>query len=80
MSARIILRDSTELVANRLLEVTQVGSLTELASLMFSRYGSHLEQTWQVMPIGPSYAQIEPPPAPVERPTNFSFDEPLEGL
>ncbi len=83
--ARIVLRESVLERGEQLLEVTKLGSLTELINVMFSRYGKHLEQTWQVEPISPTYAKAEPLPdavattAPVPE-TNFTFDEPLIGL
>jgi hypothetical protein len=85
--ARIVLRDVALERGEQLLEVTKLGSLTELINVMFSRYGTHLEQTWEVKPMFPSLAQPEPLPeatpssattATVE--TDFTFNEPLTGL
>ncbi len=80
---RIVLRDTVLERGEQLLEVTKLGTLTELINVMFSRYGAHLEQTWEVKPMFPSYTQPEPQPeAPIsETPiSDFSFDEPLTGL
>lgn len=64
VSPRIQLRDTTFEQGKRLLAVTGLGSLTELITVMFSRYGRHLEATWEVMP-SPG-ANITPPePAPL---------------
>ena len=87
ISPRVQLRDVALEQGERLLEVTKLGSLTELISVMFSRYGRHLEATWEVQPTpGANLVPAEPsplsmgsmgqdPPQP-----NFHFDEPLTGL
>jgi hypothetical protein len=82
---RVVLRDEVVEQGERLRQVTKTGSLSELVGLMFSRYGRHLEQTWEVIPVSPTYAQAEPLPdvvatiAPMPE-TNFTFDQPLSGL
>lgn len=82
--ARIVLRDAALERGEQLLKITRLGSLTELINVMFSRYGRHLEETWEVQPVSPTYAKAEPlpeigqfsaPPA-----SDFQFDEPLTGL
>lgn len=84
--ARIVLRDTVLEQGEKLLSVTQLGSLTELIAVMFSRYSQHLEATWIVQSISPTYAQAEPLPdmgyQPIQPPRepDFSFDEPLTGL
>jgi hypothetical protein len=86
--ARVVLRDTALEQGEKLLEVTRLGSLTELINVMFSRYGSHLEQTWEVKAVSPTYAQPEPSPdnrealAPSieDKSNDFRFDEPLTGL
>ena len=84
--ARIVLRDTVLEQGEKLLEVTQLGSLTELIAVMFSRYSQHLEATWVVQPVSSTYAKAEPLPdmgyqstQPRTEP-DFSFDEPLTGL
>ncbi len=85
--SRIVLRDSALERGEQLLEVTRLGSLTELINVMFSRYGRHLEQTWEVQPLSPTSAKAEPlleseqqaiAPTPPE--SDFQFNEPLTGL
>ena len=84
--ARIVLRDTVLERGEQLLEVTKLGSLTELINVMFARYGRHLEETWEVKPMFPSFTQPEPLPeaiVPTTAPmpeTDFRFDEPLTGL
>ncbi len=84
--ARIVLRDTVLERGEQLLEVTKLGSLTELINVMFARYGRHLEETWEVKPMFPSLTQPEPlleaiAPTTASMPeTNFRFDEPLTGL
>ena len=84
--ARIVLRDAALERGEQLLTVTRLGSLTELINVMFSRYGRHLEETWEVQPISPTYSRPEPLPeigqqaAPIREASNFQFDEPLTGL
>jgi hypothetical protein len=94
--ARIVLRDAALERGEQLLEVTRLGSLTELINVMFSRYGRHLEETWEVQPVSPTYAKAEPSPeveaqtmvarasaegiAPPPVEPDFTFDEPLTGL
>jgi hypothetical protein len=70
----------------QLLEVTKLGSLTELINVMFARYGRHLEETWEVKPMFPSLTQPERElettaltTGPMPQ-TDFTFDEPLTGL
>ena len=81
---RVVLRDEVVEQGERLRQVTKTGSLTELIGLMFSRYGRHLEQTWEVIPVSPTYAQAEPIPEVTKSaqspPPDFSFNEPLTGL
>jgi hypothetical protein len=87
--ARIVLRDTVLERGEQLLEVTKLGSLTELINVMFARYGRHLEETWEVRPMFPSLTQPEPLPeataptgattAPMPE-TDFTFNEPLTGL
>ncbi len=84
--ARIVLRDTVLERGEQLLEKTKLGSLTELINVMFARYGRHLEETWEVLPMFPSLTQPEPLPeatAPTTAPmpeADFRFDEPLTGL
>ncbi|MEQ8469373.1 hypothetical protein [Coleofasciculus sp. E1-EBD-02] len=81
--ARVVLRDTALEQGEKLLEVTRLGSLTELINVMFSRYGSHLEQTWEVKAVSPTYAQPEPSPEmpePIEPPNDFTFNQPITGL
>jgi hypothetical protein len=85
--ARIVLRGAALERAERLQEITQLGSVTEVINVLFSRYAKHLEQTWEVQPVSPAYAQAEPLPeigqqaiAPTLPESDFSFDEPLTGL
>lgn len=84
---RIVLRDAALERGEQLLEATRLGSLTELINVMFSRYGRHLEQTWEVQPLSPTYAKAEPLPEIEQQVTtpalpapDFRFDEPLTGL
>ncbi len=84
---RVVLRDEVVKEGERLRQITKAGSLTELIGLMFSRYGKHLEQTWEVLPIHPRqttepYPEVTPN---TQSPTSvltseFKFDEPLIGL
>lgn len=84
--ARIVLRDAALERGEQLLGVTRLGSLTELINVMFSRYGRHLEETWEVQPVSPTYAKAEPLLETGQQTTStlpepdFSFDEPLTGL
>lgn len=85
--ARIVLRGAALQKAERLQELTQLGSVSEVINVLFSRYARHLEETWEVQPISPTYAQAEPSPeigqqaiAPALPESDFSFDEPLTGL
>jgi hypothetical protein len=83
--ARIVLRGAALEKAERLQEITQLGSVSELVNVLFSRYAEHLEQTWVVQPISPTYAKAEPLPetqalTPPIQESDFQFDEPLTGL
>ena len=48
--ARVVIRGAALEMGERLLQVTRLASLTELINVMFSRYGRHLEETWEVLP------------------------------
>jgi hypothetical protein len=84
--ARIVLRGAALEKAERLQELTQLGSVSEVINVLFSRYAKHLEETWEVKPISPTYAQAEPSPevgqqaTPALPESDFSFNEPLSGL
>jgi hypothetical protein len=85
--ARIVLRGAALEKAEQLQELTQLGSITEVINVLFSRYAKHLEQTWQVEPVSPAYVKAEPAPetgqqaiAPTLPESDFQFDEPLQGL
>ncbi len=85
--ARIVIRDTVLERGEQLLEVTKLGSLTELINVMFARYGRHLEETWEVKPMAPSYTQPEPQPDDATTSitatmpeSDFTFDQPLIGL
>ena len=86
MQARIVLRGAALEKAEQLQKLTQLGSITEVINVLFSRYAKHLEETWEVKPVSPTYAQAEPLPetgqqvAPALPESDFSFDEPLTGL
>lgn len=80
---RILLKDSVLEQGEELLKVTRLGSLSELVAVMFSRYGKHLANTWEIQP--PTTSGIAPEvvknPSPVpELPTEFTFNEPISGL
>ncbi len=86
--ARIVLRGAALEKAEQLQELTQLGSITEVINVLFSRYARHLEETWEVRPIMPSLTEPEPlpeataPTLPARTPVqnDFTFDEPLTGL
>ena len=50
---RIVLKESVKQRAEHLLEVTQLGSLSELMAVLIARYGKHLEATWELKPPPP---------------------------
>jgi hypothetical protein len=84
--ARIVLRDAVLEQGERLLKVTRLATLTELINVMFSRYGRHLEETWEVLPASCEATSVRPEPvsqivAPASIPeTDFTFDKPISGL
>ncbi len=85
--ARIVLRGAALEKAEQLQELTQLGSITEVINVLFSRYAKHLEETWEVKPVSPTYAKAEPSPelepqaiALPQVGNDFQFDEPLTGL
>jgi hypothetical protein len=84
--ARIVLRGAALEKAERLQKLTELASITEVINVLFSRYAEHLEQTWIVQAVSPTYAKAEPLPDVVMPTvanipeTDFSFDEPLSGL
>ena len=84
--ARVVIRDAALERGEELLRKTKLGSLTELINVMFSRYGKHLEETWEVIPIPKAQYSALPEPELVAEPNSeptqadFTFDEPLTGL
>lgn len=84
--ARIVLRDAALSQGEHLLRVTKLGSLTELINVMFSRYGRHLETTWEVLPApNAAYSALgEPAPEVIPVTTapesDWKFDDPITGL
>ena len=84
--ARVVIRGSALEMGEHLLSVTKLATLTELINVMFSRYGKHLEVTWEVLPDGSAVKCLSPEAAPeMVSPTsapeiNFKFDEPIAGL
>lgn len=84
--ARVVIRGAALEMGEHLLSVTRLASLTELINVMFSRYGKHLEVTWEVLPdesaakcCSPeSAAEIVSPTSVPKK--NFKFDEPITGL
>lgn len=85
--ARIVLRGAALERAEQLQELTQLGSISEVINVLFSRYAKHLEKTWEVEPISPTYAKAEPSPETghqatslTTEPADFQFNEPLAGL
>ncbi|NEQ20170.1 MAG: hypothetical protein F6K28_13175 [Microcoleus sp. SIO2G3] len=79
--ARIVLRGAALERAEQLQELTQLGSISEVINVLFSRYAKHFEQTWEVQPVSPTYAKADPQPESYSASTpDFAFDEPLTGL
>ena len=85
--ARIVLRGAALERAERLQELTQLGSVSEVINVLFSRYAKHLEETWEVKPMFPSLTQPESQPeigqqaiTPTLPESDFQFNEPLQGL
>jgi hypothetical protein len=86
--ARIVLRGAALEKAEKLQEITKLGSVTEVINVMFSRYGRHLEETWEVQSTNLTFAHVESPSdttqqaiasSPQSKPS-LVFDEPLTGL
>lgn len=86
ISVRVQLRDTVLDQGEKLLNVTKLGSMAELIAVMFSRYGRHLEATWEVQASpGANLVPAEPSPLSMggmgqDPPQSFQFDEPLTGL
>ena len=81
--ARVVIRDDVLERGEELLQVTKLGSLTELIAVMFSRYSAHLAATWEVLPApNAQYSVLPEPPTftPATASTDFTFEEPLTGL
>lgn len=83
--ARVYIRDEVLERGEELLQITKLGSLSELIAVFFSRYSTHLAQTWEVVPVPNAQFSAAPEPQPSFTPspvanTNFTFEEPLTGL
>lgn len=76
MVSRFCIREEVAPIAQELLELTCLNSYSDLASLMFSRYGRHLKATWEVSPQTPIATQqnnaFAPAPLPIEPIAEFS--------
>lgn len=46
--ARVVIRGELLPLAQRIQDATKLSSLTELMGVLLTRYGTHLEQTWEV--------------------------------
>ena len=46
--SRFVLKDEILEVAQELLELTRLSSISELTSVLYSRYADHLKSTWKV--------------------------------
>ena len=62
--SRVVLRGDRLDEANRILAETHIGSLSELMSILITRYGSHLIETWVM-----GDEAIALPPAPHPQPS-----------
>lgn len=61
--ARVVIRGAALSTGEHLLSVTKLATLTELINVMFSRYGKHLEATWEVLPEKSAVKSVPPEPA-----------------
>lgn len=73
---RIVLKDEVIDIGQELLELTRLSSLSELTSLLYSRYAAHLKATWEVQAAAPEAIAGSTFPA---QPLEVShFDEPIQ--
>lgn len=86
--ARVVIRGAALEMGEHLLSVTRLATLTELINVMFSRYGKHLEVTWEVLPNEKTLKSSDKCHSPKDSADisqsnsdmNFKFDEPIAGL
>jgi hypothetical protein len=69
-TSRIQLRDTALQEGIRLLEITKLGSMAELMSVLLFRYGHHLEATWVVLPTPDAHLTVTDP-----SPSDFQLEE-----
>ncbi len=71
---RVVLSDRAKPIADELLEVTGVENYSQLIALMFTRYGSHMKNSWTLptCTLATSEASTLPlQPAPEFSPIDF---------
>ncbi|MBD2168416.1 hypothetical protein H6G04_28940 [Calothrix membranacea FACHB-236] len=80
--ARVVIRGAALEMGEHLLKTTKLASLTELINVMFSRYGRHLEATWEVLPAfdvdecAPLAKSVSKVVTPISAPAaDITFDE-----
>lgn len=57
---RIVLKDEVAEIAQDLLELTRLSNISELTSVLYSRYAKHLKATWEVQPAIEASATPDP--------------------
>lgn len=79
--SRVVIRAEVLDIGERLMQVTRAGSISEVIAIMFTRYASHLEQTWEVKALPHAAYSASPEPQPINPPSvvsnDFKFDEPI---
>lgn len=71
---RIVLRPELAEEVKELCSVTHAASPSELVTILITRYGRHLKETWEVSTLSVERTEFEPRPATLP---DINLDDPI---
>lgn len=75
--SRFVLKDEVLEVAEELLQLTRLSNISELTSVLYSRYADHLKSTWKVQASADTTA-VEPFPQIASNQTFSAFPDSID--
>lgn len=70
---RFTLNQRIKPLADELTEITGVDSYSNLLSLLITKYGEHLKQTWRLLPTTTATPVIHPKASPTSKEVNSGY-------